>query len=94
MDHLSQHPWLSLPWGHPVGRSLREAFQVTHLPRLVIVDMNGRVLSKNARGGLTGFGFCCDPLRVYAELLRRLKSPQNFGAPSDSDDTSEDSDPE
>mmetsp|Transcript_67700 Transcript_67700/g.201329 ORF Transcript_67700/g.201329 Transcript_67700/m.201329 type:complete len:200 (-) Transcript_67700:64-663(-) len=87
-EHLVQHPWPSLSWGHPAGKALREVFTVTHLPRLVVVDAQGGLICRNARGGHAGFGFCCNPLAVFAELLRRKESgvPAVHASEESSDD--------
>mmetsp|Transcript_50502 Transcript_50502/g.156632 ORF Transcript_50502/g.156632 Transcript_50502/m.156632 type:complete len:177 (+) Transcript_50502:31-561(+) len=61
---------------------------VTHLPRLVVVDAQGGLICRNARGGHAGFGFCCNPLAVFAELLRRKESgvPAVHASEESSDD--------
>lgn len=46
--------WLAIPWSSSAQRSeLDSLFEVSGIPCLVIVDENGRVVNKNARGAIT-----------------------------------------
>jgi len=45
--------WLALPWSSSAQRDeLNSLFEVSGIPCLVIVDENGRVINKNARGAI------------------------------------------
>eukprot|EP00927_Polykrikos_kofoidii_P067927 TRINITY_DN63352_c0_g1_i1.p1 TRINITY_DN63352_c0_g1~~TRINITY_DN63352_c0_g1_i1.p1 ORF type:complete len:230 (-),score=38.92 TRINITY_DN63352_c0_g1_i1:34-723(-) len=67
-------PWLMVPFGNESGFVLKRMFTVTHLPRLVVIDKDGHVISENARGGQF-FGFGCDPLNAFRSLLAAAGQP-------------------
>jgi len=61
--------WLAIPWSSSAQRGeLDSLFEVSGIPCLVIVDENGRVVNKNARGAVandpTGEGFPWAPPAV------------------------------
>merc|ERR1712139_385701 len=61
--------WLAIPWASSAQRAeLDSLFEVSGIPCLVIVDENGRVVNKNARGMVasdaTGEGFPWAPPAV------------------------------
>ena len=49
-------PWLVIPFGDERVRSLNARFSVRGIPRLVVVDGSGRVLSNDARGDVASKG--------------------------------------
>jgi len=70
--------WLALPWSSSDQHTeLNSLFEVSGIPCLVIVDENGRVVNKNARGLIandsTGEGFPWAPPAV-----RDLASPEGI----------------
>lgn len=69
-DFFYSLPWLSLRWGDKLVDRLKALYQIAKLPRLLIVDRHGKVISANARGG-TGFGFMCDPLQAYLGFMKK-----------------------
>jgi nucleoredoxin len=46
--------WLALPWSTAQRKELNSFFEVSGIPCLVIVDENGNVINKNARGAIAG----------------------------------------
>lgn len=69
-------PWLSLPVSSRESiMRLFVHFQVSEIPRLVIVNSSGEVVQSNARGRPHGFGFGCEPLAVYAALVGNKADP-------------------
>ena len=48
--------WLAVPFESPVRRKLMETYKVTGIPYLVILDKDGKIVSKNARSEVTRDG--------------------------------------
>lgn len=49
-------PWLALPFNSNQKGMLANKFRVRGIPRLVIVDADGKILSNDARGSVAGSG--------------------------------------
>lgn len=49
-------PWLMVPFGNDVGKNLKKKYAVSGIPRLVIIDDKGNILSNNAVGAVSGRG--------------------------------------
>lgn len=49
-------PWLALPHGSKVGDALKQKFNVTGIPKLVVVGPAGETISTEARGEVGGRG--------------------------------------
>jgi len=58
LDYMEEAhmPWLAVPYGSDAVKKLRDKFRVSGIPRLVIVDAEGKVLTPDARGGVTSKG--------------------------------------
>lgn len=76
-DYIQNMPWLSLV------HSYREQiirlfllFKVEAAPTLVVISNDGSTVMENARGN-HGFGFGCDPLKVYDTLLNTVLAPKS-----------------
>lgn len=79
-------PWLSLPVSSRESiMRLFVHFQVTEIPRLVIVNSKGEVICSNARGRPNGFGFGCEPLDVYNALLHNSAGNAAAATPTDAE---------
>jgi thiol-disulfide isomerase/thioredoxin len=49
-DYMGEMPWLALPFEDATRRqSLKKHYQVTSIPKLVLLDPNGDVISKEGR---------------------------------------------
>ena len=49
-------PWLAVPFNSPKKDFLAEKFGVRFIPRLIILDKNGKVLAEDARGDVERYG--------------------------------------
>ena len=49
-------PWLAIPYGSPQIKALQQEFKVSGIPTLIVLDRNGRVVSKSARTDVTRHG--------------------------------------
>ena len=49
-------PWQALPFDAPAGKALKKELQVNGIPRLVIFDGNGKLLSDDARWDVAMLG--------------------------------------
>ncbi len=49
-------PWLALPFGDSHIKPMKEKFGVRGIPMLVIVDAEGKVITKNGRGDVSSMG--------------------------------------
>ena len=48
-EYLASMPWIALPLGSEVSNKLSGAYQVSGIPRLVILDPKGNIVNSNAR---------------------------------------------
>eukprot|EP00929_Paragymnodinium_shiwhaense_P007739 TRINITY_DN111651_c0_g1_i1.p2 TRINITY_DN111651_c0_g1~~TRINITY_DN111651_c0_g1_i1.p2 ORF type:complete len:199 (-),score=42.35 TRINITY_DN111651_c0_g1_i1:305-901(-) len=72
--YSSSMPWLSVPIeNRETILRLFMKFAISTIPRLIILDGSGQVVSEDARGG-EGFGFGCDPLEAYGKLLEKSQA--------------------
>lgn len=84
-DYIREMPWLTLsPTSRePIARLFLK-FNVTEIPRLVIIDRFGQLVSPNARGLPSGFGFGCDAMLAYQHLLdSRPPVPHTYAQPAE-----------
>jgi nucleoredoxin len=49
-------PWLALPFGDDHKKDLAKKFHVSGIPKLVIIDENGKLITENGRGDVSGKG--------------------------------------
>ncbi len=49
-------PWLALPFGDSHKRQLTEKFHVSGIPKLVIIDSKGKLITENGRGTVSNKG--------------------------------------
>ena len=49
-------PWLAIPHGAPQIKALQQEFKVSGIPTLIVLDRNGRVVSKSARTDVARHG--------------------------------------
>ena len=49
-------PWLAVPYGSPIIKKLKEEYQITGIPTLIILDANGRIVTPSGRGFVTSQG--------------------------------------
>jgi nucleoredoxin len=52
-EYYGEMPWLALPLGDPRNNKLSARYEVEGLPTFVIVDPDGNVVNKSARGCIT-----------------------------------------
>jgi nucleoredoxin len=53
-DYMGEMPWIAVPYADSKRRrELSERFEVEGIPALVIVDAEGKVINKNARGDVS-----------------------------------------
>lgn len=55
MDEMDM-PWLALPFGDDHKTALSKKFNVRGIPKLVIIDQNGKLISENGRGEVSSKG--------------------------------------
>ena len=55
MDEMDM-PWLALPFGDDHKATLSQKYGVSGIPKLVIVDEDGELVTKNGRGDVSGKG--------------------------------------
>lgn len=55
MDEMKM-PWLALPFGDDHKQELSEKFNARSIPKLVIIDQNGKLISENGRGEVSSKG--------------------------------------
>ena len=48
LSYFAKHPWLAIPFDHPSRESLAAHFQVSGIPRLVVLNGEGKVIENNA----------------------------------------------
>ena len=51
-EYYAEMPWLAIPFGDPRLSKLNTRFEVEGIPALVILDPEGNVVNKAARGGI------------------------------------------
>jgi len=64
-EYLASMPWIALPLGSEVSKKLSALYEVSGIPRLVILDPKGNVVNSNARNdvasGVDCFNFWLNP---------------------------------
>ncbi|XP_062110319.1 probable nucleoredoxin 1 [Humulus lupulus] len=56
-DYFSEMPWLAIPFSDPdTIKPLKELFNVRGIPKLVIIDSNGKVSTENGTSVVTEYG--------------------------------------
>nr|XP_055063701.1 nucleoredoxin-like protein 2 [Misgurnus anguillicaudatus] len=67
--------WLALPWSDPYKHELKKRYNITALPKLVIVKENGQVITDKGRKQIRDQGLAC--FRNWVEVAEIF---QNFNA--------------
>ena len=49
-------PWLAIPYDNPVRKSLYEKLEIDGIPTLILLDKNGKILTKDAKKDVTSNG--------------------------------------
>ena len=49
-------PWVAVPHRGPISAALSQTYGVRGIPALIIIDEDGKVLSKNGRGDVMSSG--------------------------------------
>lgn len=49
-------PWLAIPYNSPSRKQLQEEYKITGIPTLIILNQNGKVISKDGRGDVHSKG--------------------------------------
>jgi len=55
----SHGDWLAIPFGHDMTRDLKTRYHITAIPKLVVVDDDGEVVTMTARREVTEIGPKC-----------------------------------
>ena len=48
-EYLAKMPWIGIPFGSPIVQKLSAEFQVNGIPKLIIFDTKGNVISTDGR---------------------------------------------
>ena len=49
-------PWLAIPYNSPFRKQLKDEYKVAGIPMLIILNQNGKVISKDGRGDVYSKG--------------------------------------
>lgn len=57
-DYMKKYkmPWLAVPFKDPLRAKLKKDFGVSGIPTLIVLDSNGRIVSKKARNDVAKYG--------------------------------------
>lgn len=54
--YMKKMPWLAMPFGSPEAAALKKELKVRGIPKLVVFDANGKLISENARRDVVMLG--------------------------------------
>ena len=63
-------PWLAVPHGGEVGKALSKKYGVRGIPKLVIIDKEGKVITGDGRGSVMKHG-----VAAYDQWVKKVAAP-------------------
>ena len=55
-EYFSEMDWMAIPFGDERSQKLKTEFNITGIPRILVLDSNGNIINKNARKDIMEFG--------------------------------------